>query len=216
MGKIRLVFGVGINDADYNIERRVGKKRVWWCPYHTRWINMLKRCYYKKYLESRPTYKGCSVCEGWLLFSTFKKWMEQQDWEDRALDKDFLIGGNKIYSPDTCVFIPLEINNFITTRAAKRGEYPLGVYYRKKNKDMVNERSKPYMSRVGNQGGKADYLGVFETPEEAHQAYLKVKLEQCVDYIEEFKGEPLIVKGLERVRDKIQYHIDNNLELTSF
>ena len=177
---------------------------------------MLKRCYYKKYLESRQTYKGCSVCEGWLLFSTFKKWMEQQDWEDRALDKDFLIGGNKIYSPDTCVFIPLEINNFITTRAAKRGEYPLGVYYRKKNKDMVNERSKPYMSRVGNQGGKADYLGVFETPEEAHQAYLKVKLEQCVDYIEEFKGEPLIVKGLERVRDKIQYHIDNNLELTSF
>lgn len=81
---------------------------------------------------------------------------------------------------------------------------------------MINERTKPYMSQVNNQTGKKVYLGYYSTPMEAHQVYLNVKLEQCVDYIEEFKEDPLIVKGLIRIQSKIEYHIKNSLELTSF
>lgn len=49
---------------------------------------------------------GCSVCEEWLTFSNFKRWMEQQDYEGKALDKDLLVSQNKTYSSETCVFVP--------------------------------------------------------------------------------------------------------------
>ena len=89
----RLVFGVGINDSDYEVykyETINGKRKATWkCPYYERWVSMLRRCYSPRSLEKYPTYKGCTVCEEWLTFSTFKKWMENQEWEDRHLDKDF-------------------------------------------------------------------------------------------------------------------------------
>lgn len=49
------------------------------------------------------------------------------NWEGRALDKDFLVEGNKVYSPSTCVFLPSKLNTFIITRGNARGQYPLGV-----------------------------------------------------------------------------------------
>jgi len=52
---------------------------------------MLTRCYYQKRLDIRPSYEECIVCEEWLTFSNFKKWTEQQDWEDKQLDKDFFV-----------------------------------------------------------------------------------------------------------------------------
>lgn len=220
VGKDRLVYGVGINDADYALVKK-GKvdgkwKTVWECPYYRKWCQMLSRCYSKNIQERQPTYKGCTVWEEWLTFSNFKKWMEQQEWEGRALDKDFLVEGNKVYGPTTCVFIPNNLNSFIVTGAKARGEYPLGVSYAKKPKYMVNERSKPYRSMIRNQTGKKVSLGEYLTPKEAHQAYLVAKLEQCKSYLMEFKNETLTVKALIRIRDKIQYHLDNNLELTSY
>ena len=216
----KLVYGIGINDADYRIYRREiinGKlKIVWKCPYYTKWGGMLRRCYSKEYQEKYPTYKGCIVHEDWLLFSNFKEWMEAQTWQNRQLDKDFLIEENKMYSPSTCLFIPQELNKFILTRGRARGVYPMGVSYRKKDKRMVNEYNNPYMSMIRNQRGKQVHLGLYSTPKEAHQRYLEEKLKYCKEYLKEFIGEPLVVKGLTRIRDKIQYHIDNNLELTSF
>lgn len=220
MGKGRLVFGVGINDADYGVhkyERVNGKWKVTWrCPYYEKWVNMLRRCYSPRSLEKYPTYRGCTVCDEWLTFSNFREWMETQEWEGRALDKDFLIEGNKIYSPSTCIFLPSKLNSFITTRGNDRGQYPLGVSYMKKHKKMVNERSKPYQSSISDQKGSQIDLGYYSTTEEAHQRYLKEKLKQCEDYLIEFKDDPLILKGLTRIKDKIVYHIENNLELTSF
>ena len=158
-----LVCGVGINGANYVLckyETVNGKRKlVWRCPYYKRWHCMLERCYSEKYQEKYPTYKGCTVCDEWLTFSNFKKWMELQAWEGRTLDKDFLIEGNKIYSPTTCVFLPQKLNKFINTRAKVRGQYPLGVRYSEKHKCMINERSKPYMSQISSQTDKFLYLG---------------------------------------------------------
>lgn len=218
--KNKLVFGIGINDLDYPTKQYEiinGKwKIVWDCPYYVKWKSMLMRCYSKKYQERQPTYKGCSVCEEWLLFSSFKSWMEEQEWEDRQLDKDFLVEGNKVYSPSTCVYLPSKLNNFITTSGKIRGRYPLGVSYKKKGKDMVNELNNPYVSKISDQAVNKIHLGYYSTQKEAHQVYLKAKLEQCEDYLIEFKDERLIMKGLTRIYNKIQYHIENNLELTSF
>ena len=104
VSKPRLIQGVGTNDANYTVKISEdlprlpnGKRRrkvVWRCPYYSRWESMLSRVYSKNYHLRRPTYKGCSVCEEWLLFSNFKKWVDEQpcgDWENRHLDKDLLI-----------------------------------------------------------------------------------------------------------------------------
>lgn len=221
MKEKKLVCGVGINDADYIVKRyemMEGKRKiVWRCPYYERWCSMLKRCYSEKCQERQPTYKGCSVCEEWLTFSNFKRWMETQKWDNRALDKDFLLEGNKIYSPSTCVFLPIKLNSFIIIREKSRGLCPLGVYYKKKKGEgMKSEYIKPYISGVRDQKGGKVRLGHYSTPEEAHQAYLKAKLGYCIEYLQEFKDEPLILKGLTRIKNKLKYHIENGLELTSF
>lgn len=64
--KTKLVYGVGINDADYVVQRKetievngVRKRRlVWVCPYYQVWRTMLRRCYSTKYHDRQPTYKG--------------------------------------------------------------------------------------------------------------------------------------------------------------
>ena len=209
----KLMYSSGINDADYPVVIRKmvnGKdKMVWICPYYLKWKDMLKRCYSAKCLEKRPTYKGCSVCNEWLLFSNFRAWMITQDWKDKHIDKDFLVEGGKVYSPSTCVFVPVRVNLFITVRGEMRGEYPIGVGRKK------GLKKNPYYSHCNDDGVKY-HLGMFPTPEQAHQAWLAKKLEVCNKYLEEFKDEPLIVQGLLRIHAKIQRHIETNTELTSF
>lgn len=218
--KSRIVCGVGINDVDYETQRfkLEGDRRVcvWRCPYYEKWYQMLRRCYSKNRETKFPNYKGCTVHEDWFLFSNFKGWMEQQEWEGRHLDKDFLVEDNKIYSENTCIFLPQNLNKFITTCKASRGLYPIGVSYRNKSHTMQNERKRCFIARCHNQTGKSLILGCYYTEVSAHEAFLKKKLQICNNYIESFKEEDLVVKGLTRIRDKIQYHIDNNLELTSF
>jgi len=175
----RLVYGVGINDADYvtqkmeTIEYVNGKqkqRRVWECPYYRTWSNMLERCYSDKYQERNPTYVGCSVSEEWLRFSSFKRWMEKQDWEGLQLDKDLLFEGNKVYSAETCVFVASSVNLFTVDSGAARGEWLIGVYW--------NKRAGKFMSRCRNPfTKKTEYLGLFVNELVAHQEWLKRKLE---------------------------------------
>ena len=132
----KLVFGVGVNDLGYRVHvmewvtENGGKrtrKTVFKCPYYAAWASMLERCYSEKYLESHPTYIGTSVCSEWLYASEFKKWMEQQDWSGKCLDKDIIVPGSRLYSPETCAFVLPATNNFVIASDASRGEYPIGV-----------------------------------------------------------------------------------------
>ena len=137
----KLVYGVGINDAGYvvqewetigNVNGKIKRKLVWFCPYYRVWSDMLKRCYSDKYQEKYPTYKGCSVSEEWKIFSNFKRWMEKQDWEYKQLDKDLLLECNKVYSEETCVFVKSIVNSFTTDSGASRGEWLIGVNWSKR------------------------------------------------------------------------------------
>lgn len=174
----RLVCGVGINDADYSvyISKLVdGKwKAIWVCPFYMKWRSMIVRCYSESFILRQPSYIGCSSVVEWHLFSNFKTWMENQIWEGKELDKDILIHGNKVYSPETCVFVDNKINVFLTDYKAKRGVYPIGVSL---DKSM---QEKPYRSRCNSVvTGKTEYLGHYKTPEEAHSVWLAFKLEQA-------------------------------------
>lgn len=83
----RKILGVAINDAEYVVTAKVDGVKIS-CPYYKVWANMLQRCYNKKEQERYPNYAGCTVCDEWLTFSTFKSWMERQDWRGKHLDKD--------------------------------------------------------------------------------------------------------------------------------
>ena len=175
----KLVCGVGINDADYVVQKfeTVGyvngkqkQRLVWRCPYYSRWMAMLKRCYSAKYQESKPTYAGCTVSDDWLTFSNFKAWMEGQDWEGKHLDKDILLEGNKVYSAETCAFVTLSVNNFNTDSGATRGEWVIGVSWHKSKEKFQSRCCNPFTKKLEN-------LGHFDCEQEAHEAWLKRKIE---------------------------------------
>ena len=136
--KNKLVYGVGINDVDYPVIKKENGKNVWMCPYYRTWTGMLQRAYSDKLKQKRPTYEDVTVCEEWGSFMRFREWMETQDWKGKHLDKDILFQGNKVYSPDTCVFVDGVVNNFILDSAASRGEWPLGVSWHEQKQKFIS------------------------------------------------------------------------------
>ena len=177
LGK-KLAHGVGVLDADYvtQVFETIGyadgkqkRKLVWVCPFYQTWCNMLKRGYSNKYKEKYPTYKDVTVHKDWHLFSNFKTWMEQQDWEGKQLDKDILFPGNKEYSSDKCVFVLQKTNLFLTESDSARGEFPIGVCW-----DKCKKRIK---AECRNGSGKHVYLGLHATVESAFKAWLEKKRE---------------------------------------
>ena len=163
--KNKLVFGVGTNDADYPISPATSGKRVACVLYQT-WTDMLRRCYSGLAQEAHPTYKECSVCDEWLVFSSFRKWMILQDYKGKQLDKDILLLGNKIYSPDACVFVSADVNTLLNDCAAARGKYKQGVTYHRRDKKFQSSFSA---------GGKRSFLGYYDTEDEAYAAYVAAK-----------------------------------------
>ena len=165
--KLKKVYGVGINDADYVVQptRPDGKRSI--CPYYLAWLNMLTRAYSPKSHARRPTYSGVTACEEWHSFMAVRAWMETQDWQGKQLDKDIIAPGNKVYSPDTCVFVSPALNTLLTDSAAARGEWPIGVSWRKDHKKF-----QAYIE----EGGKQRHLGYFTCPQEAHMAWRNAKV----------------------------------------
>lgn len=131
---------------------------------YSAWNNMLKRCYTEIHHLAQPSYAECSVVEGWHNFQVFAEWFEENYIEDFALDKDILIKGNKVYSPETCCFVPMKINSLFTKRQNDRGSLPLGVRSTKGG----------YVAQISI-NKKVTHLGTFSTPEEAFQAYKAAK-----------------------------------------
>ena len=191
VGLRKLVYGVGVNDVGYVVSRRLDGKSVS-CPYYKRWANMLQRAYCPKSKEKFPTYKDVTVCDEWLTFSTFKKWMRTQDWRGNALDKDLIEAGNKEYGPDTCCFVSEALNNLLITHKAKRGAYPLGV--------CLHGASGKYQASC-KVNGKATYLGYYSTPEAASIAYKTFKAKVIREAAELHPDK--------RVREGLRRHADN-------
>ena len=112
-----------------------GKYKVWENGKHTRvyktWNHMLQRCYSEKYHEKESTYINCEVCNEWHNFQNFGKWFDDNyyeiEGEEMNLDKDILVKHNKIYSPETCVFVPHKINKLFVKGDKVRGKSVIGT-----------------------------------------------------------------------------------------
>ena len=144
------------------------------------WVHMLKRCYSPICQKLQPTYIDCSVCNEWLYFPTFKEWFDANYVEGWALDKDLLVGGNKIYDPDFCIFVPQSINNLFTDCGRSRGNCPIGVHLCKKTGRFVAHVSVD---------DKQQHIGYFDDPNEAHRAYLIAKKANVVRVANEWRDK---------------------------
>jgi hypothetical protein len=148
------------------------------------WQGMLQRCYSEYSLINHPTYDECFVCNEWLNYQNFAEWYENNyyecsDGERMTLDKDILIKGNKIYSPETCVFTPIKINNLFTKCNKTRGELPIGVTIYK-NK---------FIAQCHDGYGNNKKLGRFDNVEQAFKAYKEFKETVIKNIAEEYKNE---------------------------
>ena len=190
----KLVYGVGVNNADYMTQKYEiinGKSvRIRKCPFYRTWTGMLRRCYSDKYHQTKPTYKGCTVCDEWLTFSNFKSWMEEQDWQGKQIDKDILVEGNKVYCPEYCIFVDRRINLFVTDRSNDRGEYMLGVSWKKDNGKFQANCSNSFT-------GKLEFLGLFTDELQAHLAWKARKHELACQLAEsEYCNDPRLTEVL--------------------
>ena len=169
----KLVYGKGFNDKTRpaNVDGKMVKE-------YKLWESMLRRCFSEKYQTRQPTYKDCNVSNNFLNYSYFYEWCQEQigfgkvDEKGRSwcLDKDLLFVDNKTYSETTCVFVPNEINVFFIDCGATRGEYPTGVCFHK-----ARDKFMAYCKV----NGKQQYLGLFNTAQEAFNVYKPFKEALC-------------------------------------
>ena len=169
------VRGVGFLGVG-NRKATVGGKMT---PAYQTWGGMMKRCYDPSHSVRNPTYIGCTVAPEWHNFQVFAEWYHAQTigdgWE---LDKDLTVKGNKVYSAETCAFVPREINTLLINCKASRGDLPQGVSrFRGRYKARIRVR------------GKQQNIGTFSTPEAAFEAYKGVKEAHVKDMARFWKPE---------------------------
>ena len=173
------VYGVGILGTKYppSVNGRTTKEYDLWC-------SMLKRCYSDAYKKKYPTYEVCKVSDNFKSYEYFYEWCHSQIGfgnEGWHLDKDLLTKGNKVYSENTCVFIPKEINLVLTKSDKKRGEHPIGVSWCKK--------ANAFKASVNKNKGKSEHLGFFKTELEAFNAYKVAKESFVKEQAEKWKDK---------------------------
>ena len=159
-------------------------------PHYIIWNHVLQRCYNENVHKKQPTYKGCNVAEEWFNYQNFASWYDQNYYQIEGqrmnLDKDILVKGNKFYSPETCVFVPQNINKLFIKSNKSRGELPLGVSFEKS--------SNKYIATCNNHDGSRKKIGRYNSPEEAFIAYKECK-------------ENLIKKVAEIYKTKIPFNL---------
>lgn len=162
------------------------------------WEGMLRRCYDPKFTKRLKTYETAEVCEEWLNFQNFAEWFYNDNFATSSdsrgnryeLDKDILLKGNKLYSPENCCFIPHRINSLLISCNSRRGPLPIGVT---KNKDR-----KGFVAKCSVNGVTNKHLGYYDTLEEAFQAYKAAKEVYIKEVAEDWKDkiDPRVYQSL--------------------
>lgn len=147
-------------------------------PEYYTWKNMFKRCYSPTYQLTKPSYKGCIVCKDWWDYNSFITWYYENKIESFELDKDILIKGNKIYGPETCCFVPREINILFAKSNTLRGILPIGVR-------LVKNKYRAFIY----QNNKFLHLGYYNTSQEAFNAYKLAKENHIKNMADKWKAQ---------------------------
>lgn len=150
------------------------------------WSGVLQRCYDPLWKDRHKSYEHVKCSEDFLCASNFIKWGKSQIGYNStddfgkpfALDKDILIKGSIMYSPETCAFVPREINNLILSNKKRRGHLPLGV----------TQRGGKFRARLSINNREV-MLGWFNTTEEAFCAYKQAKETHIKEVAKKWKDQ---------------------------
>ena len=174
------VYKVGVMDIPNELRRgRPAPKE------YSIWNSIRQRCYNENIRHLTPSYQEVEMSENFKIYSYFKEWCNKQvgfDQEGWQLDKDILVKGNKLYSEDTCCFVPPEINTLFTKANRIRGKYPIGVYH---DTSKVHKR---FSARVS-KNGKHKRFGSYLTPEEAFAVYKREKEKHIKEVANKWKDQ---------------------------
>jgi len=175
----RTVYGVGyLGEGPYTaMDGRKQRKA------YSLWLSILDRGYSEKTKKKHTTYKDCTVVEEWHNFQNFAKWFYDNYYEIEGhtmnLDKDILVRGNKCYGPDTCVFVPQQINKLFIKLDNPARRLPLGVHFHK--------ATKRYYASINVTGRLIRKQ--FATAEEAARCYIEIKEAHIKAMAEKYKDE---------------------------
>jgi hypothetical protein len=172
-----------LREENYNYINLDNKKKIYNTQNkaYTAWRNMIERCNNEYYF---PRYSDCQVCEEWYNYQNFAVWYHGNIYsvedERMELDKDILVKGNRLYSPETCIFVPKRINLFFAHKSENEGVIDEGNWHRARIWD--------------NKKKKSINLNTYETYEEAREVYKDAKRKQLELILEEYKYKlPILV-----------------------
>lgn len=202
MRKDHRVRELAVKDTEGNYSRQynVDGKRYLTKEYSI-WRNMFCRVNSPSRHLSDPNYKGCEL--GFESYNSFAEWCRDQtgfDKEGWVLDKDivcdYLALTVKTYSSDTCVFIPIVINSFLTF--SKRRTNTSG--YTGVSKITSSEYKSNFMACCTNLNGVNTTLGRTDTAEESYKLYRKHKIKLAKVLADTYRGE---------VDPRVTYYLEN-------
>ena len=186
------ICGFGINDVpELTFVKDENGKAELTQAYKT-WTGIIDRCYRPGHEEKFKAYADCSVCEEWKYFSNFKKWFDENYIEGFDIDKDILIKGNKVYSPEACSFVPRIINLLFAKNKKRKSNLPRGVKYRK--------YGNRYSAEISIEG-KIKFIGYFKDVDSAAEAYNQARKEYILEIAEKYKDKlkPNVYEAIKRL-----------------
>ncbi|MEN3752517.1 hypothetical protein ABC733_06730 [Mangrovibacter sp. SLW1] len=119
-------------------------------------LNMIYR------VNNDTNYKDVTICDEWLNDKeAYYHWYLANMIEGWHLDKDILSGESKIYSPETCMFVPNEVNlmfrkKYSNSSLMYKGIMKNGTGYRMKS--TFNGKSKNGKTHHTQEEAYVDYL----------------------------------------------------------
>lgn len=179
----KLIHDVGIVDIKITDELK---------PAYEVWRHMIRRACSAELKNKKNSYEHVTIAEEWLSFSNFLEFYRSEYREGYHLDKDILSSDVKIYSKDTCCFVPKEINGMIVNLLNNK----LGTYF--------DKTKKKYRANISI-NSKTINLGNYDTLLEAQQVYLDAKTRHVTSVTRDYLDRGLIS---DRVADALNRKVN--------
>ena len=161
-------FGIGeYNAYDYSNNKKINHKEI-----YEVWRNMFERCYAnRENYKNWDSYKDVFVDKSFHCFQDFSSWYNDNKWINNiklCLDKDILKKGNKIYSKDTCILVPQDINKLFIKNNKARNGLPIGVSLSKDGKYRARYKKNNKEISLGTYANEIDAFLAYKKEKENH------------------------------------------------
>lgn len=143
------------------------------------WSDMIKRCYSQKDKETERHYRDVIVCDEWHNYQNFAEWFYNHYTDGFVLDKDLSNLNKRCYSPETCTFVPVEVNSFFT------GGLKRGIHWNNSKEKWVAQCQDGELCSTGRK--RQTYLGTFDCEQKALSAYKNFKRTKLKSLVSKYK-----------------------------